>query len=62
MQSNNHITCKIKGHNEFSVSHICTYVDCNQVSRLCCLECLEKEVHNHNIPDNNHVMDGVEML
>ena len=56
MNQNNRI-CKIKGHEKYSVFHICTLMDCNEGTRWCCPECLAKGVHNHNKSNNSHIMN-----
>ena len=40
--------CKIKGHDELPIFHVCTLLECNQPKRWCCSECNSLGIHNHN--------------
>ena len=48
--------CKMEGHDEYLIYHICTLLECNQPKRWCCDECISSEIHKHNKPNNSHVM------
>ena len=48
--------CKMKGHNDLPIFHVCTLLECNQPKRWCCSECNSLGMHNHNKPNNSHVM------
>ena len=54
--------CKIKGHDELPIFHICTLLECSQPTRWCCSECISLGIHNHNKPNNSHVMKTKELL
>ena len=54
--------CKIKGHDELPIFHVCTLLECNQPKRWCCPECISQGTHNHNKPNNSHVMKIKEHL
>ena len=48
--------CKMEGHDEYLIYHICTLFDCNQPKRWCCSECISQGIHNHKKPNNSHVI------
>ena len=48
--------CKMEGHDELPIFHVCTLFECNQPKRWCCSECNSLGIHNHNKPNNSHVM------
>ena len=54
--------CKIKGHDDLPIFHVCTLLECNQPKRWCCSECNSLGIHNHNKPNNSHVMKIKELL
>ena len=54
--------CKMEGHDEYLIYHICTLFECNQPKRWCCSECISQGIHNHNKPNNSHVMKIKELL
>ena len=54
--------CKIKGHDELPIFHVCTLLECGQPNRWCCSECISLGIHNHNKPNNSHVMKTKELL
>ena len=54
--------CKIKGHDEYPIFHVCTFFWCNQPKRWCCSECISQGIHNHNKPNNSLVMKIKELL
>ena len=37
--------CKIMGHDEYPIYHICTLSECNQPTRWCCVDCITQEMH-----------------
>ena len=32
--------CKMEGHNDLPIFHVCTLLECNQPKRWCCSECI----------------------
>ena len=54
--------CKIQGHDKHPTQYICTLLECNQPTRWCCVECRKQAVHNHNKPNNSHVMKINDLL
>lgn len=54
--------CKIIGHDEYPIYHICTLSECNQPTRWCCVDCITQEMHKHNKSNNIHIMKIKEFL
>ena len=54
--------CKMEGHDELPIFHVCTLFECNQPKRWCCSECISQGIHNHSKPNNSHVMKIKEHL
>ncbi|KAM3147227.1 hypothetical protein pb186bvf_000943 [Paramecium bursaria] len=38
-------------------SLICTYEDCDQISKHLCEQCIDENLHQHNFTNFNHIMD-----
>ena len=54
--------CKIKGHDESPIFHICTFQECNNPTRWCCVECISEEIHRHSKSNNSHIMKTKDLL
>ena len=48
--------CKMKGHDEYPIYHICTQLECDQPTRWSCVDCISEGIHNHDKPNNIHIM------
>ncbi|KAM3138862.1 hypothetical protein pb186bvf_009065 [Paramecium bursaria] len=52
--------CIIKGHENFQSSHICTFKECDQITRWVCVECTAKQIHSHQQIQTKHIMNKEE--
>ncbi|KAM3144874.1 hypothetical protein pb186bvf_003183 [Paramecium bursaria] len=48
--------CLYQDHQYNQVQYYCTYPQC-QLSKLLCSECFEEQIHQHNLPNNNHILN-----
>ncbi|KAM3128156.1 hypothetical protein pb186bvf_019755 [Paramecium bursaria] len=49
--------CIVQGHQKYQTYHICTFKQCQLSSRWCCSTCLQKQLHNHQMIDQSHILD-----
>ncbi|KAM3132337.1 hypothetical protein pb186bvf_015551 [Paramecium bursaria] len=50
-------SCQILGHDNFKVSHICTYQQCTFEYKLLCLMCFNGKSHRHQQKNFNHILE-----